>query len=164
MGLLTGNLTIPIDYHLGNPQATSNIIGAFYASFNISMTMDNIATAMTNYFRDLSNVTVASRTGQTEFYVDMSWPWMILPAFLVIAGTAFLMLAIFESKKRGGRIWKTSELALLFHGLEKSDQELNALHRSSDMEHVASGTIVKMVKTSAGGWILRQEETLTKST
>ena len=47
---------------------------------------------------------------------------------------------------------------------QESDQELNALHRSSEMEHVASRVRVKMAKTSGGGLILRREGTPSKST
>lgn len=140
------------------PKATSNFIGAFNASSNISMTMNNIATAMTNYFRDSSNITVTGQVGQTESYVHVNWLWIILPAFLVLAGTIFLLLAMFESKRSGACVWKTSELALLFHGLETSHPELNAPHRSSEMEDMASKINVKMAITSDGRRILRQEK------
>ncbi|KAL8719255.1 MAG: hypothetical protein Q9225_003714 [Loekoesia sp. 1 TL-2023] len=137
--------------------ATSNIIGAFNASSNISMAMDNIATALTNYFRDSSNVTVTGQAGQVESYVAVSWRWITLPAFLIVAGTMFLLLTIFKSKRRGARIWKTSELALLFHGFERPDKELDDLHRRSEMEDIASQIRVKIAKTSGGGWILRRQ-------
>lgn len=144
------------------PKATSNIIAAFNASSNISMTMDNIATAMTNYFRGSSDITVAGQAGQIEPYVHVIWPWITLPAFLLIAGTIFYYLH--ETKRFGARVWKTSELTLLFHGLRESNQEEpNPFHRSSEMEHVPSGTRVKMAKTSGSRWILRREKTLIKS-
>ena len=134
------------------------IAAAFNSSSNISMTMDNIATAMTNHFRGSSNITVTGQTGHTESYVHVNWLWITLPAVLVIMGTIFLMLAMFETKKLGARVWKTSELALLFHGLEeKSGQELNKLLESSEMENMASKTKVKVAKTSGGRWILRRE-------
>ncbi|MCJ1268759.1 hypothetical protein MMC22_008647 [Lobaria immixta] len=154
-GNLTVNTNFPHDFY-----AISNIIATFNASSNMSMTMDNIATTLTNYYRDSSNVTVA---GQAEFYIRVTWAWITLPAFFVIAGTVFLILAIFETKKLGARVWKTFKLALLFHGLEESDQELNELHRSSEMENVASRTKVKVVSTSGGKWILRREKMRTKS-
>ena len=157
----TGNLT---NWSFEETEATSNIIGGFNASSNISMTMDNIATALTNWLRDSSNVTVAGQAGHVEFYVHVSWPWITLPAFLVIAGTIFLILAMYETERLGASIWKTSELALLFHGLEESDHELNNLLRSSEMEHTASSTKVKVAKTSSGRWMLRRERIPIKST
>ena len=158
-----GNLTGTADSG-AVPKATSNFIGAFNASSNISMTMDNIATAMTNYFRDSSQVTVTGQVGQTESYFHVNWLWIILPAFLVLTGIIFLLLAMFETKRLGACVWKTSELALLFHGLEKSHQELKAPHRSSEMEVMASKIGVKMAITSDGTRILRQEKNSIMST
>lgn len=142
------------------PVATSNFIGALNASSNISMTMNNIATAMTNYFRNSSNVTVTGQAGQIELYVHVNWPWIILPAFVVLAGTTFLLLTIFETKRLGVSIWKTSELALLFHGLEEFYENTNALllDRSSEMDNVAAGIKAQMARTSSGKWILQREE------
>lgn len=138
--------------------ASSDIISAFNASSNISMTMDNIATALTNYVRDSSNIKVVGQADQVQIYVHVVWPWIILPAFLVIAGTVFLMLVMLETKRRRACIWKTSELSLLFHGLKDLDQELHALDRLSEMEHAASKIRVKMARTSDGGWILHGEK------
>ena len=92
--ILSGNLTTDFD-DTASALVTSNIIGAFNASSNISMTMDNIATLMTNYFRDSSNVTVVGKGGEVETYVHVRWLWITLPAFLILAGTLFLILAIF---------------------------------------------------------------------
>lgn len=159
---LEGNLTVNSNVS-DDSFATSNIMAAFNASSNMSMTMDNIVTTLTNYYRDSSNVTVSGQAGQTEFYVQVSWPWITLPAFLVIAGNIFLILAMFETKRPGARIRKNSEVALLFHGLEESDQELSALHTSSGIEHVASGTRVKVATASGSRWILRRERMRAKS-
>lgn len=156
--VLLGSSNSETDISGESKYVSSNIIGAFDASSNISMTMDNIATALTNYVRDSSNITVVGQAGQVQIYVQVIWPWIILPTFLVVAGTGFLMLAMLETKRRGACIWKTSELSLLFHGLKDLDQELHALHRSSEMEHAASEIRVKMVKISGGGWILHREK------
>ena len=153
---LSGNMTVALDGKSAIPNVTSNLIGALNASSNISMTMDNVATGLTNYFRDSSNITIAGQSGQVEFYIHVSWRWITLPAFLITGGTFFSMLAIFESKRCGTRIWKTSALPLLFHGFEERDHELNKVHKVSEMEHVASGIRTKMVKTSGGGWVLRR--------
>ena len=140
------------------PRSGLKIIDVFKASSNIPMMMENIATALTNYVRDSSNLTVVGQVGQAHIYVTVIWPWIILPAVLVIASIIFLMLAMYESKRKGARVWRTSELALLFHGRKVWDDELHPLHRVSDMEHAASGMQVKMVKTSNGEWILQRDK------
>lgn len=164
-GLLStfeGNLT-ETDYER-DPSVRYGFITAFNASSNIPMTMNNIAIAMTNYFRDSSNVTVTGQSGQTEIFVHVNWPWITLPAFLVFAGTVFLLLAMFETTRLGASIWKTSELALFFHGgLQESSSygDLNAVlpNRASEMENVAAGVKVMMTKTQESGkWVLRREK------
>ena len=152
-----GNLAEEPDT-LSAPTATSNLIGAFNASSNISMTMNNIATAMTNYFRDSSDKTVVGQAGQTELFIHVTWPWIALPVFLVLAGTVFLILAMWETKRVGASIWKTSELALLFHGSEESYADLSALDRSSEMENVAAGIKARMTRRADGKWVLRREK------
>lgn len=157
-GLLStfaGNVTMT-DYE-SIPSVQHGLITAFNASSNISMTMDNIAIAITNYYRDSSNVTVIGQSGQNELFVHVNWPWITLPIFLVLAATMFLFLAMFETKRLKASIWKTSELALLFHGSEDSYQDLNALDQSSEMMNVAEGIKARMTKTSDGKWVLRRE-------
>lgn len=156
---LSGNMTKPFKPdggHYNESTVTSNLIGGFEASPNISMTMDNVATALTNFFRASSNVSVSGQSGQVEIYVHVSWPWIALPASVITAGTFLLILVIYESKRSGGRIWKTSELPLLFQGLEEQDQKLNEIQKVSEMEHTATKIRAQMVKTSAGGFVLRQ--------
>lgn len=155
----SGNETNYEDPHdVLRPQAAFHIIDAFKASSNIPMMMENIATALTNVIRDSSNFTVVGQVGQTHIYVTVIWPWIALPAFLVIASIIFLMLAMYESKRNGARVWRTSELALLFHGRKVWDEEgLQALRRVSDMERAASEIQVQMVKKSDGEWILQRE-------
>lgn len=65
------------------------------------MTMDNVAIALTNYFRNSSNKTVVGQAGQSEVYIRVTWPWITLPALLVAAGTVFLILTMLETKRRG---------------------------------------------------------------
>jgi hypothetical protein len=122
-------------------------MNAFHASLNISMTMENIAIGLTNYVRDSSNLTVSGQVGQVQVFVHVTWPWIILPTFLVVAGTVFLMLAMYETKRQGASVWRTSEMALLFCGRKLFDDELHAL-QVSEMEHAASKMRVQMTKTS----------------
>jgi hypothetical protein len=133
------------------------IMNAFNASLNISMTMENIAIGLTNFVRDSSNLTVSGQVGQVQVFVHVTWPWIILPTFLVVAGTIFLMLAMYETKRQGASVWRTSELALLFCGRKLFDDELHAL-QVSEMEHAASKMRVQMTKTSTREWILYREK------
>ena len=139
------------------PDIRFKIISAFNASSNISMTMGNIATALTNSVRDSSNLTIVGQVGQVQVFVNVTWAWLVLPAFTVIAGIFFLTLAMYETKRQKACVWRTSEIALLFHGRKIFDDELHALRQVSEMEQMASKIRVKMAKTSSGEWLLQRE-------
>ena len=160
-----GNLSTSPDGGGGQvPTATSNIVAAFNASSNISLTMNNIATAMTKYYRDSVNDTVAyGQVGEIESYIHVRWAWITVPALLVVIGIVFLMQVIFETRRQGARIWKTSELPVLFLSQASGEPlyrepESNAFsYRLNEMEHVALGVRVKMAKSSVSGWVLHRE-------
>ena len=119
--------------------------------------MTNLAAAMTNYIRNASNHTLSGQVGITETYVRVSWPWLILPGLLVVAGEFLLIIGIVATKKRGVDVWKDSELALLFHGLglEVGDERFAGLCEIGEMDYVASRMKVRMVGTRKGGRAMR---------
>ena len=117
--------------------------------------MTNLGAAMTNYIRDASNHTVSGQLGVTETYVRVMWLWIILPGVLVVAGALFLIMVIVETKKRGVDIWKDSELALLFHGLNEGNERFAGLFKTSEIDYVASRMNVRMMGTRTGGRALR---------
>lgn len=133
------------------------IISAFNASSNISVTMENIAITLTNFVRDSSNLTVVGQVGHPQVFVNVIWIWLVLPTFIVMASIVFLTLAMYETKRQGACVWRTSEIALLFHGRKIFDEELQALQQVSEMEQVASKIRVKMTKISTGEWLLHRE-------
>ena len=155
--LSTGNVTEstasqPLD---DNSTASSNLIYGLDASHDIPMTMQNVVVAMTNAIRDPSNHTIGGQVGTGERYIHIAWPWIVLPAFLVVSGTAFLILAMIETRRRRACIWKESELAPLFHGLNERNGKLAGLTKISEMEKMAAKMKVRMTTTGDGGWALQ---------
>ena len=155
--LLTGNVseTTESQPQDDNSTSSSTLIAGFDASHNFSVAMTNLAAAMTNYIRDASNHTISGQLGFTETYVRVLWLWIILPGVLVVAGALFLIMGIVETKRHGVDIWKDSELALLFHGLNEGNEKFAGLHEISEMDYVASRMKVRMVSTRTGGRALR---------
>lgn len=158
--LLTGNVSEttasrPIDL---NVTFSSPLIAGFDASSNISLAMDNLAKAMTNYIRDASNHTISGQLGITETYIRVLWPWIALPATLAATGMLFLIMGIIRTKRRGAKVWKDSELALLFHGLSGPNERFCGLHKISEMDYVASRMEIVMMQTRANGLVLRLRE------
>jgi hypothetical protein len=60
---------------------------------------------------------------EEETRVRVRWPWIILPACLLIFSFIFLAITILRSNGNGNiRIWKSSTLAILFNGLGEDVQ------------------------------------------
>lgn len=155
--LLTGNVS---ETSFSQPQDTnstssSTLIAGFDASHNASLAMANVAAVMTNYIRQASNHTVSGQLGISETYVHVLWSWIALPGIVVVAGAFFLITGIVETKRRGVDVWKDSELALLFHGLNEGTERFAGLNRISEMDYMASRMKVRMTGTRAGGRTLR---------
>jgi hypothetical protein len=57
--------------------------------------------------------------------VHIRWPWIILPACLLIFSFIFLAVTILRSEKDEKKIgvWKSSALAILFNGLGEDVQD-----------------------------------------
>ena len=124
---------------------SSNTMYALKASSNIPLTMQNVATAMTNYLRDTSTTTATGEAGVNEAYVRIAWRWIVLPATLLSAAIALLLLTMSASKSQGARVWKTSELALFFHPLVNLNLHVNdRIENLSEMKHIASSLKVRI--------------------
>ena len=100
---------------------------------NFSQTMDNMALSLTNYIRQNEHsVQVQGESQSIEVYVKVSWPWLILPATLVLLSAVLLGLSIISSMGKGVHKWKSSALAPLFYGLtdwQPSEGEANDLRQ-----------------------------------
>lgn len=107
---------------VGTPESMSEIFtNGFNSSSNIPNTMDRVAAALTNRLRDISNFTIQGQSGSMELYIRVSWGWLFLPVLTVLFGTLLLISAMVMTRKHQLPVWKTSELALLFHdGLDLS--------------------------------------------
>ncbi|KAJ9613520.1 hypothetical protein H2200_003462 [Cladophialophora chaetospira] len=68
-----------------------------------------------NYFTaPLPGSVQAERT-----YVDVSWWWLILPVLLNTVGIVFLVITVLETRRLNLPLWKTSAMAMLYHGLDE---------------------------------------------
>lgn len=123
---------------------------ALNASTNIPRTMDRVAAAMSNRLRDISNLTVQGQSGSMEMYIRVSWLWLLLPGFSVILGTFLLVSVMITTRKHKLPIWKTSELALLFHGFDFPLGDTVESDKVSEMEDVALALQVGLGRNSNG--------------
>ena len=86
-------------------------------------------------------------------YVNVDWPWLVLPATLVLLSFPFLVVTILQSSRAKIRPWKTSTLATLQGlGVELRD-ELGALDAEAMMKKGAKMVSVQL-REDVHGWRL----------
>jgi hypothetical protein len=94
--------------------------------------------------------------GTVETHVQVRWIWLTLPGVLILASTAFLALAMLETRRRKAEVWKDSSLALIFHGLEQHRESTGLVSKLSQMEDVAKETRVRLERMDTEDWRLFQ--------
>ncbi|KAF2501873.1 hypothetical protein BU16DRAFT_613705 [Lophium mytilinum] len=82
--------------------------------------------------------------------IHVRWPWLALPAGLFVATLVFLVIVIAQTaNEKGAPVWKSSQLAMLWHGLVGSAKDEN-LGTVEEMEQRAKQLTVKLEDTSPG--------------
>ncbi|KAF1990951.1 hypothetical protein K402DRAFT_167875 [Aulographum hederae CBS 113979] len=84
-------------------------------------------------------------------YMEVRWEWIVFPIVLLVLATGLLAASMVVSRKEGGALWKTSSLALLFHGVEGWREEELGSGRSSDVQGLARGMVVRRATVDGGG-------------
>ena len=123
---------------------------------------------MSNYIRSKSDAQQAIEGAALglETYVHVRWSWLSLLVACVSMAFSFLVCAIFSTKKqRAGLAWKSSVLALLFHGLEESEDVSQdqfqtqttgaAMRLVAEMEYEAQSQLVRLAEGADGTLKLR---------
>ncbi|KAK3073299.1 hypothetical protein LTR53_005251 [Teratosphaeriaceae sp. CCFEE 6253] len=86
---------------------------------SLSHISDNVAASLTKLGWDMSTDTLTGNITTTEVYVLVRWEWLILPIVLEVAAVAFLLAAAILTGSRKVKLWKSSVLPYLYHGLEQ---------------------------------------------
>ena len=121
------------------------VSGALYKSANLMETISNLTTSMTNAIRTAQNSTMISGTALgPETYVRVNWPWLILPIMTVLLANAFLAISIFVNARDHAPIWKSSSLALLFHGVSIEGESRGTVSTSREMNETAKQIRVRL--------------------
>jgi hypothetical protein len=103
----------------------------------IPQIMDQVALSMTNSIRqnDFSTSTGEARAFvgtayAMETYIQPQWLWLLYPLVMVLLSISFCSLTVWQTKVLGMPSWKSSALAVMFHGIQ--DGEEDVLERSGD--------------------------------
>ena len=108
---------------------------------------------MNNGNGPLSGTTINYQT-----YVHIQWAWISLPAALVLLTLGYLVAVIVKSNIQNNPIWKSSSLAILFHGLDPTTrQELGRLQRLHEMDRQAETMKIRLSEGDEGLRLLRHD-------
>jgi hypothetical protein len=123
----------------------------------------NLAQTLTTYIRSLRGTQTVPKdyrgpsipdTGpiqgtayELQAYISIQWGWLAYPAALLVLTQLFFILVVVQSAVNGTAIWKSSPLALLFHGLSglsvQQEQACNAMDISK-MDEIAKNIEVRL--------------------
>lgn len=149
------NLTVGISS--GETFFDSDIVTAFYWNYyeyadGLDLLVNDMATSMTVAFRSFAGaVPVAGRVMYTESYVHVRWGFAVVPIVVVVGAALFLVATVYKSRVSKVRVWKSSALAMLFHGLDDGTKSHFANTRGlREQKNLARTTRVQLEEADDG--------------
>ncbi|KAK3375602.1 hypothetical protein B0T24DRAFT_524142 [Lasiosphaeria ovina] len=153
------NLTVGISS--GVTFFDTDMVQAFYWNYyeyanGLDMLMSDLAVSMSASFRAISGQQVNGTSLTNESYVHVRWGFVAVPVLAVLLATVFLFVAIHRTWTSGARAWKTSALAMLFHGLDEGARgKFDELDSLAAKKREAKGIQVKLDAAQGGGGTLK---------
>ena len=140
----------------------SEVLQTIYNYGNVSFdrvnqVFENVSDSMTDFFR-LQTFPKYNDPAQGLVFHDQTclgvrWPWLAFPSTLVLLTLAFFITMLIESRPRALKaapIWKSTPLALLFHGLELLDRRYVDGDDVNSMETLAREITIRLDTTDDG--------------
>ena len=146
-----------LDYNTFIETPSTPGLALYYANDdNISETFKNAAISMTNHLRQTSNSTsVKGAVIEPVVYVRVNWPWLVYPAALWTLAGVVIAVTISVSHRKDRLVWKSSALALLFHGFRGGDDQEMCVRDGKTMESLATSMRARVVEDENGKIALR---------
>lgn len=100
--------------------------------------------------------TVAGIAQHSVIVNNVDWRWLILPCAVQVGGVLFVGVVVGASRRAGTRLWKSSVLPVLFHGLDgEGMREGGKAVVMHEMEELAESVVVRLgVSEREGGLML----------
>jgi hypothetical protein len=134
----------------GDRSARTNTVGS-RSTRSLQERLENIATALTNYGLEKTNETVRGRAYAEESYVEVQWWWILLPALLQLSTLILFITTAIYSHLNRFPIWKSSILAIIYHGVEDLDEKKDLVaERLSGMNTIAREDEVQFSRSADG--------------
>jgi Protein of unknown function (DUF3176) len=146
------------DYH-GSAQLQAIYNEGNLTFDRINETWRNISDSITTYMRQNGDVNFSTpATGQAlrdQTCVHIRWAFLAYPAVLVLLAIIFFICMVFETRRgqTSRHDWKSSPLALLFHGLDREalkGEETFDFVSTKEMDQIAGRTPVRLSQTEHG--------------
>ena len=130
--------------NVSNIQADGSLVSGYSRVFRTGLedVMSNVAASLTTWALQHNADSFNGTALLPEVYVDVHWPWLALPAALIVLSIVFLGLTMLLNKDQGRDLWKTSALPVLYYGLEDTSRDQEAHSLLSKMERSANSTSV----------------------
>ncbi|KAJ5819487.1 hypothetical protein N7474_005078 [Penicillium riverlandense] len=122
------------------------------ANVGFEKIITNVAASLTKLGLEKTNYSVNGTVHITEVFVSVQWPWLALPALLVLIGTIFVIATIAVNRRSNAPLWKSSALAPLYHGLERFEKD--EYMTASIMEKAAERVVVQLQYSAHNGRLM----------
>jgi hypothetical protein len=159
-GNLIVNLTVGVSS--GETFFDTDILTAFYWNYceypgGIQMLMRDLSISMTVAMRSFFGAEpYAGYAHSWESVVHVRWPFITFPVVSVLLTATFLALTIWRTHKTQTKIWKSSALAVLFHGLDQDTRDRVGTIGSLDEKRKKAGKVkVRLDESEEAGHLLR---------
>lgn len=122
---------------------------------DIEQTFANISDSVTNYLRENGNVNhsepALGQVNQNRTCINVQWAWLSFAVIQVMITLLFFIGMVIQTRMDGNSVpvWKSSPLALLYHGFERQPNHTGG-ERLGEMERAAKNTLVSFETTQAG--------------
>lgn len=153
------NLTVGISS--GTTYFDNDVVQTFYWDYyeyasGLDKAMSDLATSMTVAFRSFGGDEMINGTEWSmETYVHVRWAWISLPLVVLALTIVFLVVVIWENHRCGTDLWKSSAIALLFHGLDTDTEKHFTADSLNDIKKEAKDVKVQLEVDDDGRMLLR---------
>lgn len=132
----------------GSGTDPKDIVSTIFRTGNLTQILHSITTSLTDAIRaDSRSEGAKGEALRVETYIDVRWPWIILPAIVIIGSIALLLGTVIASEQQRAVLWKASVLPLLSSQLVTTPgNELSSLRNVDQMQDLAMHTQVKLIQ------------------
>ena len=138
----------------GNPWQSGLFLNGTATLASANAYVEGLANAMTSIVRQNGDTPSTEYAHGTVYgsqtCIRVQWAWLSLPSALIVLAVTFLMATILGTRT-WQLIWKSSALALLFHGLDARNREqYGAMVDLPAMEDAAEEMQAKLTRPESG--------------